>query len=190
MRKPTILSLVFVATLAVAGVYASSSGTAVTREESTPAYASAPPPPYRALPDSARAALSSDVRVSLSEMKSSEAAESRAPRIDRDIAAEIVRANLGLGASGEAVSASLQTVTTHEYGRQLESDRSKPSRIAPALDGVEVWVIAFRDVPLPVLGKTGDATTARRAGELTRVAQDLVAFVDPESGALLYAVSY
>lgn len=105
------------------------------------------------------------------------------PAVSLEKATDAVRADLGFVNDGVPVSATLALVTTGQYGEELEPDPTKPSRIRPALDRRPVWVLTFKDVPVPVIRKYAE-------GESTTASSDFVAFVDVTTGAVSYALGF
>lgn len=85
------------------------------------------------------------------------------------------------------MTATLATVTTYDYGKELEPDPTKPSRIDPAIDHQLVWVITLSDIPeFFVSGSIRDtATTVPEEHLVTSVT--LVSSVKPE---FLYGLSF
>ena len=78
-------------------------------------------------------------------------------------------------------------VTIDNYGRELEDDRTLPSRLDLEVKGRPAWVVIFDDSKVPVLGPldTGDGTTTGRTAS-TYTAQ-LAVVIDAATGAFLYA---
>jgi len=98
-------------------------------------------------------------------------------------ATDVVRARLGLGEEAQADSITLATVTTGQYGKELEPDPTKPSRIDPAIKGREAWVVTFSSATMPLLGKQGYKRPTTATGPL-------LALVDHKTGEFLYAIAY
>jgi hypothetical protein len=100
---------------------------------------------------------------------------------------EVAHSNLGFPSDLVADTATLATVTTANYGTQLEADPSKPSRIAPAIDKRLTWVLTYDSAPMPLLGKA--AAESPNEGPSTVESQVLV-LVDPSNGEFLYSIGY
>lgn len=91
------------------------------------------------------------------------------------------------GVMTDQVTATLVTVTTYDYGRQLEHDPAKPSRIDPGIDHQLVWVITLSDIPeVLISGSPRDRHPPAPGEHLgTRVT-----FVSSDRSQFLYALSF
>ncbi len=107
--------------------------------------------------------------------------------ISAKAADEVARSNLGFPADLVADTATLATVTTANYGTELEADPTKPSRIDPAIDKRLTWVLTYASAPMPLLGK---AALERTDDGPSTIDSQVLVLVDPSSGDFLYSIGY
>lgn len=85
------------------------------------------------------------------------------------------------------ITASLATVTTEQFGVELQPDPSKPSSIQPAIDHALTWVITFQQVPEhDISGRRGATPAFDPNAHLGTV----VVFLSPVTGQVLYGLSF
>lgn len=191
MRRRTIAGAALAAATAVAAVVAilsqvsGAEPTALDRASDAPAETSSPDPARAAYP--VESAVPADV---LRGVRPDDIEITEVSRADRDgsvisleRAADVARGGMGLGGDGEARTATLAKVTLGQYGRELEPDPTKPSRIDPIIEDQLAWVVTFDDAPIPVLGPIGAELPA-----YTR--QPLVVFIDAATGEFLAGLAY
>ena len=71
-----------------------------------------------------------------------------------------------------------------DLGPELESDPTKPSRIAPLFVARPAWAILYRDVELPIFGQQSE-----EVGNATSYHAPFIVFIDAVTGEFLDAES-
>lgn len=91
----------------------------------------------------------------------------------------------------EGVSAQLGMFTDGKYGRQLESDPAKPSRIDPLIKDRLVWLVEVKGFTMPVMGPLPRPGSTVKANDLTVTGgADGLFVIDASSGKFLSGDQY
>jgi hypothetical protein len=146
MSLMIIKTVGYIATLLGIGLIVVWQGSSVTGERAAsqagyeePAY-----PEYGPIPDQVLQGL---VRQQVEVADNTARTANAAAAVSLEDGVDVARAELDLGdVPTDLTTATLATVTTHDYGVELEPDPTKPSRIDPTIEDQLVWVITFSDV--------------------------------------------
>lgn len=111
------------------------------------------------------------------------------PALTSRRATDLARVEFALPGDTTPVAVSLTEMTTPGYGRELESDTKKPSRIDPMYVDQLAWAVTFENAPHPERGPLPQAGV-ERAGADTDTRGTMVVMIDAVSGEFLYAMSY